>query len=223
MNIIAGIAALYLVWLIVKALNMQMVSAILGQFIGVGVIAIIVVFQQEIRRFLLIIGVRYIKNRFSLETLFGLRPNPIEENDIDEIVGACQSLSKSQTGALIVLCNDGELGQYIQTGTLMQARITSRLIETVFFNKSPLHDGAMIISSDKIKAAGCILPTSQKMDLPSQYGLRHRAALGMSEETDSLVLTVSEETGTLSYAEKGQLLSIKNANHLREIIKNKLK
>lgn len=222
-NIFSGLAALYLLWLIVQALNMQMLSAILGQFIGVGVLAIIIVFQQEIRRFLLVIGARYIKKRFSIDALFGYKVNPLEQYEIEEIVNACESLSQTHTGGLIVICSHGELSQFIQTGTQLDAKITAELIKNIFFNKAPLHDGAMIIATDKIKAAGCILPTSDSDTLPSHYGLRHRAALGMSEETDSLVLIVSEETGYISYALKGQIRSIKNLDHLRGVIKTRLK
>jgi len=222
-NIFSGLAALYLLWLIVKALNMQMLSAILGQFIGVGMIAIIIVFQQEIRRFLLIIGARYIKKRFSFDALFGNIVTPLDESEIGELVNACQILSASSTGALIVICNNGELAQYIQTGTQIDGKISSRLIENIFFNKSPLHDGAMIIASDKIKAAGCILPASASPNLPSKYGLRHRAALGMSEETDSLVIVVSEESGKISYALKGFIKSVKTEEQLRAVIKERLK
>ena len=219
-NIVTGLAVLYCFWLVVRALDMQMLSLILGQFAGVGVLAIIIVFQQEIRRFLLIIGARYIKNHFSLSSIFKTKTNvnALSDADIDEIVNACNELSRTSTGALIVINAKNDLLQYVQTGTEIGSRISSLLLQNIFFNKAPLHDGAVIITKGNITAAGCILPSSENDSLPSQYGMRHRAALGMSEETESLVLVVSEETGQISYALKGTIRPINTTEHLRSLV-----
>lgn len=221
-NIIAGLALLYTMWLVVKALDMLMLSAILGQFAGVGVLAIIIVFQQEIRRFLLIIGARYIKHRFRFSSFLGTKVQAMSNEDIAEIVTACTELSRTSTGALIVINCHNDLPQYVQTGTVIGSRISGLLLQNIFYNKAPLHDGAVIISRNRISAAGCILPSSESDSLPSQYGMRHRAALGMSEETESLILVVSEETGRISYAIKGSIRPVNTPEHLRSIIQNRL-
>ncbi len=221
-NIIAGLAMLYTMWLVVRALDMLMLSAILGQFAGVGVLAIIIVFQQEIRRFLLIIGARYIKRRFLFSSFLGAKVQAISNEDITELVNACTELARTSTGALIVINCHNDLQQYVQTGTAIGSRISSLLLQNIFYNKAPLHDGAVIVTRDRIAAAGCILPSSVSESLPSQYGMRHRAALGMSEETESLILVVSEETGRISYAVKGNIRPINTPEHLHSVIQNRL-
>ncbi len=205
-NIFVGIFSVYLLWLIVKALNMNLLSTILGQFIGVGVIALIIVFQQELRRFLLMIGTRYIFNRkFSFEQLFSYSHPNIHKFNLKAIITACKRMSKNNTGALIVIATKSELATYTQTGDLLNADISSRLIESIFFKNNPLHDGAVIIIGNKIKAARCVLPLSNRTDLAPNLGLRHRAALGITEVTDALVVTVSEQTGKLSFSKEGEL------------------
>ena len=204
-NIFITISVIYLIWLIVKALNMQLLGSILGQFIGVGIIALIIVFQQEIRRFLLTIGTRYMSKRFSLRNLFALNPKEDPSLKVKEITRAVINLSKNKTGALIVIARQSALELYAETGEIINANSTSRLIESIFFKNNPLHDGAIIIIGDKIFAAKCILPVSEKFDLPGNVGLRHRAGLGMTEHNDSLVIIVSEETGKVAIAEFGEL------------------
>jgi uncharacterized protein (TIGR00159 family) len=205
-NIFIGIAAVYLIWLVVKALNMQLLSAILGQFMGVGMIALIVVFQQEIRRFLLTVGSKYkFDKHFSFDKMMNNETDLNTKTYVVEIVNAVENLSKSQTGALILITRKSELLNIVETGDLIKANICSRLIENIFFKNSPLHDGALIITKNKIVAARCILPVSENVNLPAHYGLRHRAALGISEITDTLVIIVSEETGRISFVKNAEI------------------
>jgi len=206
MNIFIGILSVYLLWIIVKALNMQLLGSILGQVIGVGVIALIVVFQQEIRRFLIYIGNQYFsRNRFSFEKVFPGAFTGTPPVRIKSIVKACINMAKTKTGALIVIGRKSELSVYSETGDILEASTSSRLIESVFNKNSPLHDGAVIIVNDRIVAARCVLPVSENPNLPPDYGLRHRAALGMAENTDSLIIIVSEQTGFISIAENGKI------------------
>ncbi len=218
-NIFIGIFALYLLWLIVKALNMQLLSSILGQVIGVGVIALIIVFQQEIRRFLLIIGTRYMNNKsFSLDRLFSFGDKPSEKLRITPIVNACTNMSALKTGALIVITRKSDLFSFVKTGDSINAQTSSRLLETIFFKNSPLHDGAVIIRKNIIVAARCVLPTSEQLNLPPHFGMRHRAALGITEKTDALVVVVSEETGAISFAKEGKIETHIGPNRLRQIL-----
>ena len=218
-NIFIGIFSLYLLWLIVKALNMSLLSSILGQVIGVGVIALIIVFQQEIRRFLLIISTRYIRSRkFSFEKIFSFGEKRAYEVKIDSIVNACSNMSAFKTGALIAISKKSDLMSFIRTGDVLNADTSSRLLESIFFKNSPLHDGAVIIKRDKIAAARCVLPTTERIDLPPQFGMRHRAALGIAEKTDAVVVLVSEETGAISYAKQENIETNIGPNRLRQIL-----
>ena len=206
MNIFIGILSVYLVWIIVKALEMELLGTILGQVIGVGVIALIIVFQQEVRRFLIFIGNQYFsRNRLSLEKVIPINIAQESKVRIKSVIKAVINMAKSRTGALIVLSKKSELTVFAETGDALNADTTSRLIESIFNRNSPLHDGAMIIRGDKVVAARCVLPVSENLNLPPNYGMRHRAALGMSENTDALVIIVSEETGLISTAESGKL------------------
>ncbi len=205
-NIVLGLFSLYLVWLIVKALNMELLGTIMGQFIGVGVLALIIVFHPEIRKFLVFIGTNYNLNRvLSLDKLFGAgKTKSINRQQIDSLVDACVTMGKAKTGALIVITKDLELNEQINSGEKINARISSALIRTIFFKNSPLHDGAIIIKGNRIVAAGCILPLTQK-ELDQALGLRHRAAIGMSESSDALIIIVSEERGSISVSQKGEI------------------
>lgn len=221
MNIFIGIFSLYLTWLVVKALNMQLLSSILGQVIGVGVIALIIVFQQEIRRFLLIISTRYITNgKFSLENLFAFGNSKTSTIDINSIVNACSNMSAFKTGALIVISKNSDLMSFIKTGDTINADTSSRLLESIFFKNSPLHDGAVIIKNEKIIAARCILPITERLDLPPQFGMRHRAAIGIAEKTDAVVIIVSEETGAISFAKHDDIETNIGPNRLRQLLEN---
>lgn len=219
-NIFITIFSIYLIWLIVKALNMQLLSAILGQVIGVGIIALIIVFQQEIRRFLLLLGTRYMSKRFSLENLLLATRDIVPKVKTKAIARACVNMSKSKTGALIVIARNSALQLFAETGEIINANTTTVLIETIFFKNNPLHDGAIIIIGDKIFAAKCILPISQNLKIPANLGIRHRAGLGMTEFNDSLVIIVSEETGQISIAEFGRLIDNISLKELLKKLEN---
>lgn len=219
-SIFIGIFFVYIFWLIVKALNMDLIGSILGQVIGVGVIALIIVFQQEIRRFLLVIGNRYMKgNRFSFSSFFPEgRDEPASQTEAEEIVRAVDSMSASRTGALIVIGRKSHLDSFAESGERIDGKISSGLIETVFFKNSPLHDGAMLIQNTMIIAARCPLPVTDRTGLPARFGMRHRAAIGITEYTDSYVVVVSEETGRISVVDGGHISEDLNINELRLIL-----
>ncbi len=197
-NIFIGVAAIYLIWKVVEAFQMELLSEILGQFIGVGVLALVIVFQQEIRRFLLVLGSTDFTrgNRFFKQFIKAEQ----EEVEVDEIVAACINLARTNTGAIIVVERKSQLGFYSETGTLIDGDLSSRLLESIFFKNSPLHDGAVIVHGNKIVSAGSILPITERTNIPRRFGLRHRAAMGVAEKTDALAIIVSEETGDISMA-----------------------
>ncbi len=204
--IFAGILSFIAVWILVSQIfEMKLMGAIMDKFISVGFIVLVVLFQDEIRRFLLILGSN--KGWRFLTKLFNPKPNKIQEDlsYIMPIVLASMNMAKTKTGALIVLQQKVNLGLYIETGEILNATLSARLLENIFFKNSPLHDGATIIADKKIKAAACILPVSQRTDIPKELGLRHRSALGISQETDAKVIVVSEETGKISLAYKAKL------------------
>ena len=203
-NIFLGILALYLVYLIVRSAQMELLATILGQFMGVGVLAIIILFQPEIRKFLLVIGrsTEFRENFF--KNLANWRHQYHDDFDIHEVIEAAKTLKATRTGALIVFSRDTELRFYIETGEPLDAEVTKALLLSVFVKKSPLHDGAVIIYKGRVKAARCVLPVSENDNLPEHYGLRHRSAIGMSENTDTLVMAISEETGRLILARNGK-------------------
>lgn len=206
-NIFMGIFIFYIVWIVIKGLNMQLIGSIMGQIMAAGVLALIVVFQQEIRKMFLLLGSRYnlFNNGLLLENFFSREHNTISNEQVKKIVSACELMGRSKTGALIVLTNKVELNEFIETGEKINAEVSVALLETLFFKNSPLHDGAVIIHGGIIKAARCVLPVSNKRLKNAQLGLRHRAALGMSQATDAQVIIVSEETGKISYAYNGKL------------------
>ncbi len=223
-NIFVGIFSVYLLWLIVKALNMELLSSILGQFIGVGVIALIIVFQQELRRFLLLIGSRYFvkTKKFSLERLLSINIKTSFEGSISPVVSACVNMSKTKTGALIVVSKRLELSPIANTGDELNAIVSSRLLESIFYKNSPLHDGAALIQGNKIKAARCVLPISDNQNIPASLGLRHKAALGLTETANVLVVIVSEQTGNISFAKDGILNVNVSKEELEEVLKEEL-
>ncbi|RLD56805.1 MAG: TIGR00159 family protein [Bacteroidetes bacterium] len=215
-NIFFGIVAFYLMWKLVTALEMELLSEILGAFISVGFIALIVVFQPEIRSFLLMLGTPgFIRKKRSKFLFWRLDINQTIKLDIDPIIMACRDMSETKTGALIIVANKSHLEQYVETGKVLDAMISGELIENIFFKNSPLHDGAMIIHENKIKAAGCILPVSANRNIPSTFGLRHRAAVGITEQSDAVAIMVSEETGKISYAIGGKLVPNLMPNQLK--------
>jgi uncharacterized protein (TIGR00159 family) len=220
LSIFIGIFIIYMFWLIVKALNMELIGALMGQVIGVGVIALIIVFQQEVRRFLLVIGNRYMnRRRFSFGKIF----STVEEEsgspkEAEEIVRATESMASKKTGALIVLGRKSSLDIYSEGGERIDAIISAELLETIFFKNSPLHDGAVLIEDGKIFAARCPLPITDSVSLPTRFGMRHRAAIGISEHTDAVVVVVSEESGHITVAEGGEIKEHITPNELRQIL-----
>jgi diadenylate cyclase len=215
------ILVFYVVWLLVKD-NMLLLGSILGQIIGVGAIAIIVVFQPELRRFLILFSTRYFNRAgASIDHWFtGFSPGGPVVN-LNAIIQAVINLSKNKTGALIALKRKSLMDSYTDTGEILNSTTSSRLIESIFNKNSPLHDGGVIISDDKITAASCIFPISDNYLLPQDYGLRHRAGIGLSEQTDALVIIVSEETGNISLADGGKIITL-DTKALLKILEEKL-
>jgi uncharacterized protein (TIGR00159 family) len=205
-NIFLGILALYLVYLIVRAAEMELLATILGQFMGVGVLAMIILFQPELRKFLLVIGRGTELRENFFKTLATWRSQYHDDFDVHQVVEAARTLKVTRTGALIVFSRDNELKSYTDTGDSLEAEVSKRLLLSIFNKNSPLHDGAVIIHKGRIKAARCIIPVSENDNLPPHFGLRHRAAIGMSENTDTLVMAISEETGRLILARNGMFL-----------------
>ena len=205
-RIFVGFLSLYLIYLVVRAAEMELLSAILGQFMGVGVIAAIILFQQEIRKFLLLLGktTSFNSENGFLSNLPWKKRNKGDEFNITPLIEACKSLGGTNTGALIVLSKGSELKFYSESGDLIDAIVSKRILISIFNKTSPLHDGAVIIHKGRITAARCVLPVTEK-DVPAQFGLRHKAAIGMSEATDTIILIVSEETGQLSVARNGTI------------------
>ena len=204
LNVFVGILVFIVIWIIVsQVLQMRLLGSIFDKLVSVGALALIVLFQDEIRHFLLTLGSRH--HTISILRFFrGDREGEASKEDIMPIVMACMSMGKGKVGALIVIEKNFPLDDIVRTGDVIDANINQRLIENIFFKNSPLHDGAMIISNKRIKAAGCILPVSHNLDIPKELGLRHRAAMGVSQETDAMAIIVSEETGNISIAYQGR-------------------
>ncbi len=206
-SIFTGMLIIYILWLLVKALQMQLLGAILGQFIGLGVIALIIVFQQELRKFLLLVGTKgFFPRVLSSEGLFKLSGVGKQSDlDINALIRSCRSMSLNNTGAIIVLTRENDLGFYHNTGDKINATVSQRLIESIFYKNSPLHDGAIIIENNEIVAARCVLPISESNNFPANLGMRHRAALGITENTDAIAIVVSEQTGEIAIAWENNL------------------
>ncbi|MDR1054997.1 MAG: diadenylate cyclase CdaA [Prevotellaceae bacterium] len=222
-NIFVAIILLYFLYLIVKVLKMEMMSLILGQFIEVGVLALIILFQQEIRRFLLHIGTNYMQRNSKIRWLISGKTTKQMSVKTEDIMEACRSMSESKTGALIVIARRSSLDLYAETGDIVDADLSQRLLQNIFFKNAPLHDGAVIILGERIYAARCTLPTTENPNIPAHYGTRHKAALGISELTDAVVAVVSEETGSISYVENGIIKSWLTAEKLKDLLDNALK
>ncbi|MFA5712673.1 MAG: diadenylate cyclase CdaA [Bacteroidales bacterium] len=217
-NIFTGLLLFYLIWLISKAVGMKLISGILGQVMGVGVLALIILFQQEIRRFLMKLGTRYMNSKFFSKFIAKLNLSggtPLESEDLNQLTEACQKMSESRIGALIVLANNSSLEDILESGDRLDAKISARLIEAIFTKGGPMHDGAMILSQGRIVAARCTLPISENLKIAPHYGMRHRAALGVSEESDSFVVVISEESGNISFVSKGVIVGMGSINELR--------
>ncbi len=206
-NIFIGLFVIYLFWLLVRALNMELIDTLMGQFLGVGVLALIVVFQQEIRRFLLLIGTNEQVNKIMrVDMLFASdKKKEVTNQQLKMLIKACENMARTKTGALIIIPQKSILKDVIRSGEKINARISDALLETIFFKNTPLHDGAVVVVGNRIVAARCILPVSEKQNLDPNLGLRHRAALGITEVTDALAIVVSEERGKISIAEHGEI------------------
>jgi uncharacterized protein (TIGR00159 family) len=223
LNIFIAVILFYVIYLLVQALKMELMSMILGQFIGVGMIALIILFQQEIRRFLLHVGTTYVaRSRNSiLGKFFSSGKGAKSQTIIARIVAeSCANMSSKKTGALIVIRRTSPLQIYVETGDIIDAQPSVRLLENIFFKNAPLHDGAVIIQNDRIYAARCVLPSSENMDIPADFGMRHRAALGITETTDSVAVVVSEETGRISYVENGKIEHNITSDRLKSLLEN---
>ena len=218
-NIFFGIAILYLIWLLTKYLQMNLLSELLGKFLGLGVLALIIVFQQEIRRFLLMIGSTKFNPSGKIMDKLGFKQNESTSTDVDAIIKAVKNLSKTKTGALIIIKRNSGLDFLKQTGDQMDIEVNTPIIESIFFKNSPLHDGAVIVEGNRITATRTVLPISGDIKLPQTYGLRHRAAISITQNTDAVALIVSEETGKVSYVKEGKFVPFKNYDDLAQIIK----
>ena len=217
--IFSGVVSFIVVWILVsQVLEMRLMGAILDKFISVGFVVLVILFQDEIRRFLLALGSH--RGWKFLGKLFSKRGADKESEGkfVAPVVLACMNMARKKTGALIVIQQDVDLSVYEHTGEMFNADVNARLIENIFFKNSPLHDGAMIIADGRIKAAGCILPVAQNANLPKDLGLRHRSALGMSLDTDALIIIVSEERGKISVAHNGKLAINISAEELQQIL-----
>lgn len=205
-NIFYGIMAFTVLWIFASEIfDMRLIGTILDKFMAIGLLILVILFQDQIKRFLVVMGSqrrwRFIKSLFHHDNI----DEDKQRQWIMPIVYACNSMSKSKTGALIVIEQSMPLDDYEKTGDIIDARINSRLIENIFFKNSPLHDGAMIIARDRIASAGCILPVSHDNSIPRSLGLRHRSALGIAQACDAAAIIVSEETGRISFAHRGKL------------------
>jgi len=216
-NIFIGLAAIYLLWKLVSAFHLQLLSEILGQFIGFGVIILAIVFQQELRKFLMIIGKgKVLKNK----GLFKFNFSKANDNYLNTTVIAevCGNMAKTKTGAIMILTQIDDLAVFCESGVEMNATISVPMIESVFYKNSPLHDGAVIIRDNKIISARSVLPVSNSNELPGRLGMRHRAAVGITEESDAVAIIVSEERGEISYVKDGELFTKRTAEQLKEFL-----
>ena len=226
LNIVLVLVALLILQVVVSALNMRMMTALLNTLLDVGVLAIIILFQPEIRHLL---------NRFAVTSgltrrtgqlfnrILGIKDEKMGSRRVEELGEAVRAMSAEKTGALIVIQHKSSMEEYISTGDRFEADINRRLIMNIFFKNSPLHDGAMIIVGDHIAAARCQLPMTNRTDIPAHYGMRHRAAIGLSEDTDADILVVSEETGNVSFVRGGEIHTVQDMKELREILSSIMK
>ncbi len=227
MSIFVAIISLYVIRVIVSAFNMRLMTNIMDTVLDVGLIAMIVIFQPEIRKFLMQLGTRYMNtaqgNKLISKFLKkGKSTNISGSEAVNEIAEACRRMSEDKTGALIVIPHNASLEEIISTGDRIDAAIHRRLIMNLFFKNSPLHDGAMVIANGRIVAARCTLPITERTNIPANYGMRHKAAIGVTEETDADAITVSEETGNISFVKAGAVTTIKNINELKLLLNTSL-
>ncbi len=226
LNIVLVLVVLLVAQAIVSALNMRMMTALLNALLDVGVLAIIILFQPEIRHLL---------NRFAVSSgltrrtgeifnrILGIKEEKMGSRSVEELGEAVRAMSAEKCGALIVLQHKSSMEEYMATGDRFEADINRRLIQNIFFKNSPLHDGAMIIVGDHIAAARCQLPMTNRTDIPAHYGMRHRAAIGLSEDTDADILVVSEETGNVSFVRGGGIHTVNDMPELRKLLSSIMK
>jgi len=226
MSIFVAIVSLYLIRVLVSAFNMRLMTAIMETVLDVGVIALIIIFQPEIRKFLISLGNRYMnsaKGREIVNRILGKRAVSLADSEaVNDITEACRRMSEDKTGALIVLAHRTPLDDIIGTGDKIDAAVHRRLIMNLFFKNSPLHDGALVISGNRILAARCTLPITERTDIPANYGMRHKAAIGITEVSDAEVIVVSEETGKISFIKGGEVTPIQNINELKLLLNNSM-
>tara|TARA_B100001758_G_C18396158_1_gene606072 strand:+ start:1525 stop:2301 length:777 start_codon:yes stop_codon:yes gene_type:complete len=216
-NIFLALAGIYLIWKLVSVFHFQLLSEILGQFVGLGVLIIAIVFQQELRKSLMLIGkAKIIKNKGLLRFNLDIKNDNIL--NISAISKACQNMSKKQTGAIIIITQIDDLTPFCETGVAMNSKLSHPVLESIFFKNSPLHDGAIIIRNNVIISARCVLPLSNSSELPDHLGMRHKAAVGITEESDAIAIIVSEETGLISYAKDGQLSKKRTPQQLDQFL-----
>lgn len=219
-TIFNGVLAFIVLWILVShVFQMRLLGAILDTMMNIGFFVLIILFQDDIRRFLMSLG-SYKAFRVFRE-IFAIKKGQSQDSLFTPIILACMNMAKSKTGALIVIEQEMNLNQYGQTGEMINADINTLLIENIFFKNSPLHDGAVIISNGKIKSAGCILPISQSQDIPKHFGLRHRAGLGLTQETDAKVIIISEERGKISFAYSGNIRANISPEELQDLLVEK--
>lgn len=225
LNVFIGIMMFIVVWLLVSQIfEMRLLGSIMDKLVSVGVIGLIVLFQEEIRKFFNDLGTRQrMRMFFNLFSSDKKKDDEADKETIVPLVLACLNMSRRKEGALIVIERHLSLNEIVSTGDVIDANINQLLIENIFFKNSPLHDGAMVISNRRIKAAGCILPVAHNQDIPKELGLRHRAALGMSQNSDAIAIIVSEETGGISVAIKGKFQLRLSAEKLESILTEELK
>ncbi len=218
-NIFLGLLSIYLLWWLVRIFEMELLTAILGQFIAVGVLALIIVFQPEIREFLLVLGKKSILRGGSRGLFKGIwQDDRDRELNIPAIVNAMESFSGQKTGALVVIARKHGLDSFVETGQRMDALISEQLLGSIFYKNSPLHDGAVIIANNRIRAARCVLPVSEIRRIPSSLGLRHRAAIGVTEQSDAIALVVSEQNGQISWCKGGEIRRAIKPLQLKELL-----
>ncbi len=224
-NIFIAIIIVLLVRVVAEAVGMKMISSLLGTVIDMGAVALVVIFQPEIRRFLSSLGRKAettLQRPGFLQWLFpSLKTSQVDVKTLREITEAVREMAAQKEGALILILHKNSLDDIIATGDMVDAEISRRLIMNIFFKNSPLHDGAMVIADNRIVAARCTLPITERTDLPARYGMRHKAAIGISEQCDADVIVVSEETGGISLVRGGQITPIESINTLNLLLGEK--
>lgn len=220
MNIFLAILLLLIIRVIVGALNMRLMTSLMNGLFDVGILALLIIFQPEIRHFLIKLGGSSAKWKTLLNNFIGNKAATVDDKAITEIAEACKIMSNEKVGALMVFPGQSPLQQIIETGDVIDAVVSRRLILNLFFKNSPLHDGAMVISGDRIVASRCTLPITERADIPAHYGMRHKAAIGITEESDAAVIVVSEETGDISYVKGGVIRTLDSSFEIQSVLRS---